>query len=313
MIILGFLYSKAQHFILILLALNIACVGTVSASEIKKHTLAYDKRSRDYLLYRPESLSDNTPVPLVIMLHGGFGSGDQAEKSYNWDAQADKQGFVVAYPDGIKKTWNAGSCCGGAARKNVDDLGFLTKLIETIYKSENIDANRIYLTGMSNGAAMSYRYACEGSYPIAAIGAVAGSFSFACPNPHKISVMAINGLEDRHVPFLGGVGEKSFAKVSWLPVQQAIDSFINANKCTSKTSTKTGVVQTDISHCPQSREVALITIENAGHQWPSGKTNKGFVSRILFNPDPPSTALDATATLWDFFQNHPLQNNIVQP
>ena len=260
---------------------------------------------RTYLLYRPASLSQQTPAPLVIVLHGGFGSGSQAERSYHWDALADRQGFVVAYPDGINHSWNAGGfCCGPALRGNVDDLDFLTRLIQASLAGENIDPKRVYLTGMSNGAAMAYRYACEGAYPIAAIGPVAGTFSFSCAQPRAISIMAIHGLSDHHVPFAGGQGTKGVTKGRWVPVPETLEVFRKADRCQPPTNRQDGLLQTATAQCAEGRAVVLITIEGAGHQWPGGLARTGIV-RGLLQGDPPSTALDATATLWAFFRGHP--------
>jgi polyhydroxybutyrate depolymerase len=278
------------------------------ANDGPTYRISDGSRDRTYLLYRPAQLSRQTPVPLVVMLHGGFGSGSQAKSSYGWDGQAEQQGFVVVYPDGIGRSWNAGGiCCGPALRKNIDDLGFLTRLIDAVSKSENIDPKRVYLTGMSNGAAMAYRYACEGTIPVAAIGPVAGSFSYTCANPHPVSLIAIHGLDDQHIPFAGGAGTKGVTNGSWIPVQQSLDAFRSADTCQPPTSKKEGVLQTVISNCAQGREVALYTIEGAGHQWPGGKAKKGLVQRML-GADQPSTALDATATLWSFFQRHIAQH-----
>ena len=157
-------------------------------------------QERTYLLHRPTGLGRTTPAPLVIVLHGGFGSGSQAENAYHWNAVADRNGFIVAYPDGIRRAWNAGgACCGYPSRNKVDDVGFLTRLIQTISRAQNIDPKHVYLTGISNGGAMAFRYACEGPYPIAAIGSVAASFSFPCRQAHAVSVMEIHGLDDRNV------------------------------------------------------------------------------------------------------------------
>ena len=291
----------------VFLGLLIAGAGRIQAAESQSYHLSDGARDRTYLLYRPASLSRQTSVPLVIMLHGGFGSGKQAESSYHWDELADQQGFIVAYPDGIRHSWNAGGiCCGPALRDNVDDVGFLTRLIRAVSQTENVDPGRVYLTGMSNGAAMTYRYACEGTYPIAAIGPVAGSFSFSCSMPHPVSVIAVHGLDDRHVPFAGGQGTKGVTKGSWLAVPQTLGLFRSADSCQPPTTLKEGLVQTTASHCAQSREVVLITVEGAGHQWPGGKPKTGIIQRIL-RSDPPSTALDATATLWRFFQKHTAQ------
>ena len=268
------------------------------------HGLSVGGLERSYRLYRPASLGRQMPAPLVIVIHGGFGSGSQAESSYNWDAQADLHGFVVAYPDGIRHSWNAGGiCCGPALRENVDDVGFLTSLINAVSRSDNIDPRRVYLTGISNGAAMAYRYACEGSYPIAAIGPVAGSFSFSCAGVHPMSVMAIHGLDDRHIPFAGGQGTKGVTKGSWNPVPASIDLFRAGDSCEPPAISKAGPVKTEASKCAEGREVILVTVEGAGHQWPGGKA-RGIVQRIL-GADAPSTALDATSALWSFFRQHP--------
>lgn len=265
--------------------------------------LMVDNLDRTYLLYRPKDLSKEKPVPLVIFLHGGFGRGLQAEHTYNWDAEADKYGFVVVYPDGMGRSWNAGGdCCGPAARDNVDDVSFITQLIRTISKSENIDGKRVYLAGMSNGAAMSYRYACEGSYPIAAIGSVSGGLSYVCEHPHPVSVIEVHGIEDQNIPLGGGMGAKGVAKVQWLSAQKNLDVFRHANGCELDHLEKGTVIQKVVSDCAAGKKVELIAIEGAGHQWPGSQPKARFVDKLL-DIDPPSTALDATATLWKFFQN----------
>jgi polyhydroxybutyrate depolymerase len=290
-------------FIFLLSGLT-AGTGGAYADEGQTYHLSDGARDRTYLLYRPANLNRQTPVPLVIMLHGGFGSGSQAKSAYHWDEQADRQGFVVAYPNGISHSWNAGGiCCGPALRKNIDDLGFLTRLIKAVSQAENIDPGRVYITGMSNGAAMSYRYACEGTYPIAAIGPVAGSFSYSCARPHPVSVVAIHGLDDQHIPFAGGSGTKGVTNGSWTPVSQTLDSFRAANNCQPPVSQKDGSLHTDTSNCEQGREIVLYTIEGAGHQWPGDETKRGIVQRML-GADQPSTAMDATSALWNFFQRH---------
>lgn len=280
----------------------------IAAESGSRHEIKFAGTEREYIVYRPAGLSRKNPVPLVIMLHGGFGSGEQAEKAYNWDAMADKQGFVVAYPEGTKRTWNAGKCCGASVKKNIDDLGFLTALIEKISNDENIDASRVYMTGMSNGAAMTYRYACEGSYPLAAIAPVAGGFSASCTNPHKVSLLHIHGMDDNHVPFTGGVGTKSVTDVAWSPVPKAIEAFMKANNCQPAKTNKTGLVQTSLANCEDGREVELITIDGAEHQWPMSQLNKGLIVKMFLKLDPPSQSLDATAVIWDFFKDKKSSN-----
>jgi len=267
--------------------------------------IAVGGQERTYAVFRPAALGKAAPVPLVVVLHGGFGSGAQAEKSYKWDDMATAKGFVVAYPDGVRRSWNAGgSCCGPAFKDAVDDVGFLDALIATVAKTENIDPRRIYVTGMSNGAAMSYRLACEGKTVIAAIGAVSGTMPGGCRTSRAVSVMEIHGLEDQNIPFAGGVGSKGVTQVDWPPVQVTLDHFRHAGQCNPAAIQKTGVVERSDAQCLQGREVALITIADAGHQWPGAVPERALLRR-LFRLDIPSTALDATATLWAFFESHP--------
>src|SRR5258708_16541312 len=102
-------------------------------------------RDRSYSVYRPADLARTKPVPLVIVLHGGFGTGEQAEKTYHWDATADRSGFVVIYPHGFRRSWNAGGgCCGPATTNTTDDLGFLTDLIPSAGRAQNTDPTRVY-------------------------------------------------------------------------------------------------------------------------------------------------------------------------
>jgi len=297
--------SHGRHWmaLAVLGCLAAALARPGSAAEAALH-LKMGDLERSYLLHRPAALGRQAPVALVIMLHGGFGTGKQAQQSYHWNELADREGFVVAYPDGIGRSWNAGGiCCGPALRGAVDDVGFLDHLIQEISAAENIDPRRVYLAGMSNGAAMAYRYACEGRVALAAIGPVAGTFSFACARAHAVSVLAIHGLDDQHVPFAGGQGTQGVTQGQWRPVKETLDILRRADDCAPAVAVRDGPVETVRASCAQGRAVVLEKITGAGHQWP-GSSRKGLLQRLL-GGDPPSTALDATTALWTFFRDHP--------
>ncbi len=163
--------------------------------------------SRTFHLYRPQGL--NGPAPLVVMLHGGFGSGEQAEGAYHWDSEADNGHFLVAYPDGLNRAWNAGSCCGEPQRTNVDDVGFITAMVAAIEQQTPIDPARVYATGMSNGAMMALRLGCQ-TDTFAAIAPVAGTLLTDCSQARPTSMLQIHGTADDRVPYNGGPG-KAFA------------------------------------------------------------------------------------------------------
>ena len=262
-------------------------------------------RDRTYSVHRPSRLARTQAAPLVVVLHGGFGTGAQAEQSYHWDEHADSKGFVVAYPDGIRRSWNAGGgCCGPAFRDKVDDVGFINALIRTLSQTQDIDPKRIYLAGISNGAAMSYRYACEGDIAIAAIGSVSGTMPGGCAKPRSVSVIEIHGIGDRNIPFAGGVGTKGVSQIDWPSVQSSLEVFRRADRCGRVHTSTAGVVRTSVNHCADRSEVTLITISDAGHQWPGAKPAPSW-ARLLLDLDPPSGAMDATSVLWDFFERHP--------
>jgi polyhydroxybutyrate depolymerase len=262
--------------------------------------LTVDGASRDFRVFIPETLPDR--APLVVMLHGGFGSSKQAEDSYGWDAAATANGFVVVYPNGLDRAWNVGGgCCGKSGTNNVDDVAFITAVVATLEASVSIDPNRVFATGISNGGMMAYRLACDASV-FAAIGPDSTTLLGECPAPDPVSVIHIHGLADSNVPFDGSQGDGK-VKIDGAPVPEVIAIFADADDCEPATVTNAGEVTTSVASCLGGRSVELITIASAGHQWP-GSVRKPALENLL-GTDTPSTALDATDTIWAFFAAHP--------
>jgi polyhydroxybutyrate depolymerase len=270
---------------------------------------------RTYHLYRPPSLGPSERAPLVVVLHGGFGTGTQAEKDYGWDREAQRHRFLVAYPDGIARSWNAGQCCGPAKARNVDDVGFIGAMVAQIERTQNADPRRVFITGMSNGAFMAYRLACEAPFPIAAIGSVAGTLDTqSCGNPQRTSVMEIHGLQDQHVPFNGGMGINKTQPGPRPSVPQTLAVWQRADGCSgSARRSSRGVVARSAWTCANGSRVELITIANAGHEWPGSRRGpRGALLGSLFHiapADPVSDALNATQTLWEFFTPQVVQHS----
>jgi len=270
-------------------------------------TLTVGGQQRTYRLYRPAGLS--SAVPLVMVLHGAAGSGRQAEAAYGWDAEADSGKFLVAYPDGVGHTWNVDpDCCGAAARDDVDDVGFITRLADSF--GPLVDKSRIFATGISNGAMMAYRLACD-TKTFAAIGPDSGTMINSCDHPAPLSIIHIHGTADTIIPYDGGpgridnagAGARLPAKIDGPPIPSLIATWRRTDHCAAPHSTTAGSVTTSTATCPAGRTVELITIAGAGHQWPGGR-NLPVLQRAL-HLDPPSTALQATPTIWTFFAAHP--------
>jgi polyhydroxybutyrate depolymerase len=257
-------------------------------------------RQRSLLVYRPATLPNE--APLVVMLHGGFGSAEQAQRYYGWDAQADAGHFVVLYPDGLDRAWyTGGGCCGTPGRTGVDDVGFIQAAISWVRARVPIDARRIYATGISNGGMMAYRLACDTS-TFAAIAPDSATLLGACPNPAPTSVLHIHGTADHNIPYNGGQGE-GYAHIDGPSVPSLNAMWRGVDSCAAPDVRVAGVLTTSVAQCPRGRTVELITIAGAGHQWP-GSPSRPVIQKVL-GLDPPSTALDATATIWRFFAAHP--------
>jgi polyhydroxybutyrate depolymerase len=279
-------------------------LGTPSPQSIpdgqSTHTIEVGGISRTFRVYRPPGLSDG--APLVVMLHGGFGTGAQAEHSYHWDSEADAGHFLVAYPDGLTRAWNAGSCCGEPHRTNTDDVAFISAMVGAIERDMPIDRGRVYATGMSNGAMMALRLGCQTDI-FAAIAPVAGTLLTDCSGARPTSVLQIHGTADERVPYNGGPS-KAFsadgkARVDGPSVESVNAMWRGIDNCGQPDATTSGVVTTQTAECADGRTVELLSVQGAGHQWPGGDPSP--IAQRLGKIPPPSTAIDATDTVWQFF------------
>jgi len=203
----------------------------------------------------------------------------------------------VVYPDGLDRTWNAGSCCGVAARSGVDDVAFVTAVVADVVGMIRVDPRRVYVTGMSNGAMMAYRLACETSL-FAAVAPVAGDQMIECRHPSPTSLLHIHGTADTRVPVDGSPGS-GIGKVDGPPVEQVVDGWREADGCGAFARTSADGVTTTTASCPKGRAVELVTVDGAGHQWPGSEVS------TYPGADPPSDAFSATDLIWAFFSAHP--------
>ncbi len=271
-------------------------------------TIQVDGRDRTYIVYTPDSYDASTPMPLVLVLHGGGGNAENAQKMSEMNAVADREGFIVVYPNGTGRldyrllTWNAAdNCCGFAHDEQVDDVQFFRELIAQLQQDYTIDPNRIYVTGMSNGGMMSYKLACELSDVIAAVAPVAGAFNLAdCQPTHPVSVIIFHGTADEHVLYAGGPSLKSVdGERTDQPVSAAVDFWTAHNGCTAEpTPSEVGnIITVTYANCSTDADVTLVTIEGGGHAWPGGE-------RGSRQGDEPTQEIDASEVMWEFFAAH---------
>ena len=277
------------------------------------HALEVGGRIRMYRAYRPATVRQ--PVSVVVMLHGGFGSAREAERAYGWNALADREGFVVVYPDAVGSTWNVGGdCCGIAASSGIDDVGFVERVLSDLATVVTYDRSRVYAVGFSTGGMMAYRLACD-TTSFAAVGVVAGTLLGDCLNPAPVSVMHVHGTADTTIPFLG-VGGMGVAEITGTPIPDIVTTWRNVDRCGGIVSRSQGAVTINAASCAAGRAVSLVTVDNGGHWWPgvihSGPMDASPAPEIA-TPRPTSSALptvgtpapfDTTKALWDFLSAH---------
>ena len=277
--------------------LFLGCSKSKYDSEFNR--IKHDGLNRDYLLHIPKSYAVDDAVPLVIALHGGTGTAKNIEEQSNLPDLSDEMGFILCSPNGYKRTWNAGQCCGKAAKNEVDDVGFIEAIIDEISDEYSIDPKRIYATGMSNGAMMSYRLACELSHKIAAIAPVAGGLVLSnCSPQHPVSVVHFHSYQDENVPWDGGIGNGLSDHYN-APLDSVMNAWATILSCTEDTSySLSGAVDVwQWNGCNDSAEVSLYLTEDGGHSWPMGTAPRN-------RADAPSTSINANETMWAFFQKH---------
>jgi polyhydroxybutyrate depolymerase len=244
-----------------------------------------DAVERTYRVYRPRS--ELAAPGLVIVLHGSFGGGFQAEAMTGFDAQADRLGWIVVYPDGVADGWDAfGSGPAWGRHPGADDVAFVRALIERFEAGDGVDADRVYVTGMSRGGMMTYRLGCELSGTLAAIAPVSGNMATAagsvdvpCNLTRPVSVLAIHGTADATIPMAGGKVDIVFS-----PMADVIARWRSMDGCADSRATRIDGVATTIAwSCAGGASVTMRILAGGCHCWPT----------------------DAAAVIADFFVAHP--------
>ncbi|MGA2669470.1 MAG: PHB depolymerase family esterase [Ignavibacteria bacterium] len=273
-------------------------------------SILIDGIERTYLVHAPKSFSGSGKLPLVIALHGGGGKGKGMVKLSGFDDVADANNFFVVYPNGIDKQWNDGRSLAKKTHNGIEvnDVRFLSMLIDTLIRRFNIDSNRIYVTGISNGGIMSFRLACELSGKIAAIAPVAASMTpfqvEHCIPLRIIPVMLIFGNEDPLVPFEGGqiIGKRGEV----ISVEKCVKYWCIKDSCTFDSAVSivdsvdddTRAIKNTYSDVNGNSPVIFWYIEGGGHTWPGGwpYLPKLFIGRT-------TKQINASEEIWKFFKD----------
>ena len=285
---------------------------------MQTYTLVHQGRTRTYHVHLPPGHSRNKPVPLVIALHGGGGRGDNMDRSTKGqiNREADQRSWVVVFPQGIENGWNDGRKIytpKDRRRSEVDDVGFIAKLIHRLHTDFNIDRKRVYATGISNGGFMSLRLAVELSDRIAAVGAVTASLGKVLENKipkQPVGVLFMNGTEDPLVPYEGGqVTLLGMKRGEILSTEASVHWWVKHMDCSSspKKSSLPNIVKFDRTRteveryidCRGKVQVILYRVVGGGHTWPGGKQYlpQKVIGRV-------SRDFQGVRKIFDFFSQH---------
>jgi polyhydroxybutyrate depolymerase len=252
--------------------------------------IAVDGQIRNYHLHVPPTYQAGSALPLVLNFHGYNSNAIQEERVSRMSIKADEVGFIVAYPEGLgePQSWKFGSLSEGKA-----DVAFARALIDHLAGHYTIDANRIYATGISNGAEMSYRLACDLADKLAAVGLVSGGYPpfRDCQPAHPVPVVVFHGTADNVLAYDG-------QPPLLLPVRDWAAGWAERNGCNS--TPVVSLQQGDVTgetwgECRDQAEVVLYTIAGKGHSWPGSNMPAQITTQDI----------DATDVIWEFFVTHP--------
>lgn len=282
------------------LVLVLVALGVPALAERQSVALG----ARSYLI----DLPDQPTGAAIIALHGAGGNPAQFATQTGLSDAALAQGYAVIYPAGSgtkrKKsgallTWNAGNCCGEAGQSGSDDVGFLDAVAADATRRFALD--RLYVTGVSNGAMMAERFASAGRTPVRAVAGVAGTMDLVTnPPPRPVPLLVIHGTADDHVIYAGGPGGSGYEDVTFTGVARlvAVWRAAFAGPLTEKTSVidpaDDGMrsVLTDLVDPSGAVPLRLLTVEGGGHTWPGGQRAAGQAN---------TRDISATAEILKFF------------
>lgn len=318
-----------------IILLTILMIAARPAQADEGVALEWAGERRPFIVHFPAGRKGKD-LPVVLVLHGGGGNAENMRAMTGMNDVADKHGFIAVYPEGFgspvigrMRTWNAGDCCGPAMKKKSDDVGYIGAVIDRLIADYKIDASRVYATGHSNGAMMSYRLACDMPERIAAIAPNAGQRRVTeCAAKRVVPVLHIHGTKDPcarfdggdncggcYSKFLGfGVGDSGPCPAVRATVQEVAKQ--NGCEVTTEVTMQKGVATCEAYKCGKDAAVTLCSLAGVGHRW-AGAADKGptmcskdpekkLCKRFEETVGPGTRDVDAGELAWAFFSRFSL-------
>ena len=261
------------------LALWLLVVEAEAATTVE--TLQVGDKTRSYRVHLPAA--GNGPYPVVFSFHGLNSNAEQEERVSQFSALADREGFIAVYPEGIGAKWRF------MGRSDADVL-FTLAILDRLVAEQSIDRRRIYASGISNGAQMAWRLACDRPQAFAAFGFVSGGYFKVCDGPERPPIVLFHGTSDRLLPYDG--------RGALMPVRAFATGWAARDGCRLASQGEVIYRHGDATGerwaCRPGQEVELYTLDGKGHSWPGSM----MPARIT------SQDVDATAVMWAFFEAH---------
>jgi len=295
--------------VLILILLGTSVFFGITTFKSKEKEIEHGGMMRRYRLHVPNGYFEKDSYPLVVALHAYTGNGRTMEINTGFSRKADQEGFFVVYPYGVRekefapRSWNSEFCCSYALEQGVDDVGFVSKVIDEIADNYNIDTSKVYVIGLSNGGMMAYQVALKIPDKISALGVVAGAVGGMSEDDEEyewldqsgvpVPVVIFHGKEDASIPFDGGDGNKQVFEFT--AAYDSVNLWLQNNKCNThpKEISKMDTYTKEIyGECENDVKVVFYALD-AKHRWPGGllETFKNMSGKNV----------NATDIMWEFF------------
>jgi polyhydroxybutyrate depolymerase len=267
--------------------------------------------TRNYLLYTPSKYSSDSPAALVVVLHGGHGDGQRAADQTGFVPVADREGFLVVYPEAVEDHWNDGR---RTTVSDFDDVAYITAVVEDVSARRTVDADRVFVTGISNGGMMTQRLACDATEKFAAYASVVANLPAAreaiCKPTRPVSMLLINGTEDPLMPYRGGEikkGRRAGKGGTVLSAPETAAFWASTSGCSMTGATTqlpdkdsrdgSTIKATRYGECDAGVSVRFYSIDGGGHAWPGSPVKPRF-TRLTGKM---SNDVAASELIWEFF------------
>jgi polyhydroxybutyrate depolymerase len=250
-----------------------ATVTTVPADvDESRVAMPFGGHSRSYLVVAPRRVAAQERLPVVMVLHGLGVNSDAMSRAADWRGAVERHRFLAVFPQGLADSWNMGPCCPPANLAQIDDIGFLSAVVDEVAGRPDVDLDRRYLTGFSNGGIMTYAFGCARSDAFAAMAPMAGSNISDCFPEEPLPMLHQHADPDPVVPFDGSPTFGQLLSAADFPdVPSSVGRWAERSGCVAGPTSRIdgdGVEYFSWQGCPDGAEVQLIRIPGPGHTWP---------------------------------------------